>query len=122
MGLFYEVNMEDQKVITKDEKYFRKKNKPKEKAIFEHLLKTLVSFHNPNIRIVKKLNIAMNKNIPGWDNSTLVLFYWIFVLQLNKYLRGVAQMVEHYIRDVGAACSSHVTPINGRVNYGQRIS
>ena len=25
--------------------------------------------------------------------------------------RGVAQLVEHYLREVGAACSNHVTPI-----------
>ena len=25
--------------------------------------------------------------------------------------RGVAQVVEHYLREVGAACSNHVTPI-----------
>ena len=26
--------------------------------------------------------------------------------------RGVAQLVEHYLREVGAACSNHVTPID----------
>ena len=26
--------------------------------------------------------------------------------------RGVAQLVEHYLREVGAACSNHVTPTN----------
>lgn len=29
---------------------------------------------------------------------------------MRDVFRGVAQMVEHYIRDVGAACSNHVTP------------
>ena len=33
------------------------------------------------------------------------------MIKCNKNFRGVAQMVEHYIRDVGAACSNHVTPI-----------
>ena len=29
----------------------------------------------------------------------------------GKRRRGVAQLVEHYLREVGAACSNHVTPI-----------
>ncbi len=33
------------------------------------------------------------------------------MIKYTKYFRG-AQMVEHYIRDVGAACSNHVTPIS----------
>ena len=34
------------------------------------------------------------------------------MLKLIRVFRGVAQMVERYIRDVEVACSNHVTPIS----------
>ena len=66
---------------------------------------------SPNSKLYASFFILVGDFLP---RPVILIDFITPALYNGERRRGVAQLVEHYLREVGAACSNHVTPIVGK--------